>query len=214
MNVTEALSARRSIRAFKPDPIPTDTMHAILNAAIRTPSWANSQPWEIYVAQGKTLSNIKSEFLRNYSTGENAGPELSRPTDWPESAKKRQKELYPDMVRDCGDAVKQFGELNNKLFNAPAVIYLCMDKILAHWSVFDLGAFTQSIMLLAVEHGLGTIPAVTLVNYPQVIRNALNIPDNLTVIFGIAIGYVDNDNAINHFCSARSPIEEVVKFFD
>jgi nitroreductase len=53
MDVTQALMTRSSIRAFLPDPIDRETMLKLLNAAIRTPSWANSQPWEVYIAQGK-----------------------------------------------------------------------------------------------------------------------------------------------------------------
>ncbi len=205
---------RSSIRAFLPDPIDRETMQKIMNAAIRTPSWANSQPWEVYIAQGETLNAIKTEYTNNYVNGINGSPEIARPAEWTEAAKKRQQGLYPDMVRDCGDAAGQFGELNRGLFNAPAVIYICMDKLLSQWSMFDLGAFAQSVMLTAVEFGLSTIPAITLVNFPEVLHRILGIPNNLSVVLGIAIGYSDKDNGINNFRSARSPVEEVVRFFD
>jgi nitroreductase len=117
------------------------------------------------------------------------------------------------MVRDCGDAVTQFGELNNSMFHAPAVIYLCMDKLLSQWSLFDLGAFSQSLMLAALEYGLGTIPAGTLTNYPDVLHRLLDIPENQIVVIGIAVGYADNDCAINRFHSARSPLDEFARFF-
>ena len=79
------------------------------------------------------------------------------------------------MLRDCGSAVDQFGILNQTMFNAPAVIYICMDKILSEWSLYDIGAFSQSIMLAAVEQGLSTIPAITLMLYPDVLRRELKI---------------------------------------
>jgi hypothetical protein len=60
---------------------------------------------------------------------------VPRPTQWPESAKKRTKQLRPDMVRDCGGDADQFGMLNQTMFNAPAVIYICMDKTLTEWSL-------------------------------------------------------------------------------
>ncbi len=205
---------RSSIRAFLPDPIDRETMLKLLNAAIRTPSWANSQPWEVYIAQGKTLDAIKEEYKSNYEKGVSANPEIARPTQWTEAAKKRQQGLYPDMLRDCGDAAGQFGELNKSMFRAPAVIYLCMDKMLSQWSLFDLGAFSQSVMLAAVEYGLSTIPAITLVSFPEVLHRILGIPDNLSVVLGIAIGYMDSGNKINNFRSARSPVGEVVRFFD
>jgi nitroreductase len=88
-----------------------------------------------------------------------------------------------------------------------------MDKVLSQWSLYDIGAYSQSFMLAAVEQGLSTIPAITLAQYPKVLRRELNIPDNLIITIGIALGYADKDNKINNFHSSRSPLEETVHFF-
>jgi nitroreductase len=69
-------------------------------------------------------------------------------------------------------------------------------------------------MLAAVEQGLSTIPAITLMLYPDVLRRELRIPDSLKLTIGIAIGYADNANRINNFTSARDPIGETVRFLD
>jgi nitroreductase len=212
MTVSEALNGRRSMRAFLPDPVPRDTLVKILKDAAHSPSWGNSQPWEIFVAEGETLKKIKAAYAKCYADAVKSEPELSRPVEWTEAIKKRQQGLYPDMVRDCGDATQQFGALNQRMFDASAVVFLCKDKILNHWSVFDLGGYSQSLMLSAHESGLGSIVAVTLVNYPEVLREELNVPDNLQLIVGIAIGYVDERNAINNFKSARSSLDENVTF--
>ena len=213
MTVTEALNARRSIRAYLPKPIEREKLNAILEVAARTPSWANSQPWETFVAEGETLERIKAGFLEQYAAATPAAPETPRPQQWTEAALERQRGLYPDMVRDCGDGVQQFGALNKNFFYAPAVIYICVDKMLCEWSLYDIGAYTQSIMLAAVEHGLDTIPAINVVIYPEVLRREMDIPENLKVTIGIAIGYADKDNTINNFNSARSPLSETVRFF-
>ena len=52
-SVTEALTTRRTIRAFKPDRIDRDLLVKILEPALHAPSWANTQPWEIVVAAGR-----------------------------------------------------------------------------------------------------------------------------------------------------------------
>lgn len=214
MNVTQALNARHSIRAFLPDPVEQEKLTAVLEAAAQAPSWANSQPWEAFVATGDTLARIKEKYQKKYAEKAPAAQEIPHPAEWPESARKRQKQLGPDMVRDCGDAAEQFGLLNRALFNAPAVVYLCMDKILSPWSLFDMGAYSQSLMLAAIEQGLSTMPAIMLVYYPDVVRSELNIPDNLKIVIGIAIGYADKDNRINDFVSSRSPLSETVHFLD
>jgi nitroreductase len=214
MNVNDALNARRSTRAFLSVPIEKEKLYAVLEAAVRTPSWANSQPWELFVATGGTLERIKNGYRQKYAEKATAAPETPRPAEWPQSAKLRQQQLRPDMERDCGDAVQQFGALNQNMFNAPAVIYVCMEKMLSEWSLYDIGAYSQSLMLAAVEQGLATIPAITLVLYPDVLRRELKIPDNLKITIGIAIGYADKDNKINNFRSGRSPLNETVRFLD
>ena len=214
MNVSEAIHARHSIRAFLSNPVEKEKLTAVLEEASHTPSWANTQPWEIFVATGETLGKIKAGYRQKYADKAVVVPETPRPREWSESAKKRQQQLHPDMVRDCGSAVEQFGMLNQSMFNAPAVIYVCMDKVLSEWSLYDIGAFSQSIMLAATEQGLATIPAITLVLYPDVLRREMKIPDNLKLTIGIAIGYADRDNRINDFVSGRRPISETVHFCD
>ncbi|MBN7771794.1 nitroreductase [Clostridium aminobutyricum] len=214
MNVIEALNSRHSTRAFLPKPVGKEELLAVLEAAVRAPSWANSQPWEVFVAMGDTLESIKKGYKQKYADKAVAAPETPRPANWSEAAIRHQKQLHPDMVRDCGDVVEQFGALNQSMFNAPAVIYICMDKVLSEWSMYDIGAYAQSIMLAAIERGLSTVPAITLMLYPDVLRRELKIPDNLQLTIGIAIGYADKENKINSFISSRSPIDETVRFFE
>lgn len=208
MTVSEALQTRRSCRAFRPEPVDRDLILAVLNDAMRTPSWANSQPWELFVAGGEVLEGIRRAYLENYRNHVPARPDLPRPTAWPEAVKNRQKELVDGVALAAGEAAKQFGELNQTLFHAPAVIYLCMEKSLSAWSVFDLGALSQSILLAAAGRGLSSIPAVTLVHYPEVLRSRLGIPDDLSVVFGIAVGYEDVQHPINRFRSERRPVSD------
>ena len=210
MNVTEAMLSRRSIRAYKPDEVDKAVIMEILEKAARTPSWANTQPWTVFVAAGKTLERIRNSYAENYKNAVTPVTDIPRPAEWPQAAKERTMGLRPDMLRDCGDAANQFGEMNQRIFDAPAVIYLCVDKMFSQWSLYDLGAYSQSVMLLAREYGLSTIPAITSVSYPDILRRELDIPDNLNVAIGIPIGYADENNGINNFHSSRSPTSETV----
>lgn len=214
MNVIEALSARHSVRAFLPKQVEKQKLDAILEAAVRTPSWANSQPWELFIATGATLDRIRKGYAGKYAEKAEVITEIPRPAQWPDSCVKRREQLQPGMARDCGDAAKEFGTLNQAIFNAPAAIYICVDKILGEWALYDVGAYTQSLMLAAVHHGLDTIPAYTMMLYPDVLRKELKIPDNLKLAIGIAIGYADKEHGINKFSSERSPLGETVRFLD
>ena len=162
------------------------------------------------MAGGDTLKKINQAYLESHRSNVPASPDIPRPKNWPESINARRQELMSGISQAAGEAAKQFGQLNQKFFQAPAVIYLCLDKSLTTWSVFDLGAISQSIMLAAVENGLATIPAVTLVHYPEILRSELNIPDNFSIVLGIAIGYEDKEHPINNFRSTRRPLADVV----
>jgi nitroreductase len=211
MNVSEALQTRHSCRAFKPKEVEKDTILAILNDALRAPSWGNTQPWEIWVAGGELLTEINQAFLSNKKDHVPTTTDITRPVKWTADANEHMKNFLSDISHIAQDSAKTFAELNDRFFYAPAVIYICMDKILSSWSMFDLGGLSQSIMLAATERGLATMPAVQLVHYPEILRSKLEIPDNLSIVLGIAIGYEDEQNPFSKFVSTRSQIADVVK---
>jgi nitroreductase len=68
-------------------------------------------------------------------------------------------------------------------------------------------------MLLATEQGLGTIPALMPVLYPDVLRKALGLPENKLFVIGIPIGYPDWNHPANSFRSSREPLDKMVKFY-
>lgn len=216
MNVKEALSTRRAYRVFKPDPVDRETILDLLNDANQTPSWANTQPWEVFAVGGELLKEIRQAYIENTKNKVPLSFDIPRPGSWPEPARERMKELMSGVTNLGDNAGKLFGELNQTLFHAPAVIFLCMDKSLSSWSMFDLGAFSQSVMLAATERGLATVPAVELVHYPEVLRSKLNIPDHLSVVFGIALGYADEAHPVNQLKTTRRPLSEaaVIKGFE
>jgi len=214
LTVSEALEARHSTRAFLPTPVEKDKLEAVLKAAAHTPSWANSQPWEVFVATGDTLDRIRKGYSEKYEQKAKPSPETPRPLKWSKAAIGFRDQLRPGMARDCGDAAGLFHVLNQTMFSAPAVMYICMDKILSEWSLYDIGAYSQSIMLAAAELGLATIPAITLMLFPDVLRRELKIPENFKLTIGIAIGYEDKEHGINRFVSDRKSLDETVRYCD
>jgi nitroreductase len=218
MDVIDALSTRFTARAFKRDPIDRKTLEKVMEAALRAPSWANTQPWEVYVAGGEVLNRLREAYLANLKDCAARNPDLAAPKQWPPPHLMRMEALKSERMatiqRVCLDnsVLKDLPEMNYHFFHAPVVAYICMDKTLTPWSIFDLGLFSQSLMLAARHYGLDSAPAVTLVAHPDLIRKELKIPDDLSIIIGIALGYADAGHPQNQYRTTRRTIQEAVTF--
>jgi nitroreductase len=53
MEFWQAITERKSIRIFKPDPVPRELIEKVLEAGMLAPSSANMQPWEFVVICGE-----------------------------------------------------------------------------------------------------------------------------------------------------------------
>ncbi|HPA38737.1 MAG TPA: nitroreductase family protein, partial [Phenylobacterium sp.] len=53
MKFDEVIKGRRSIRGYKPDPVPRKLIEEIIELAMRAPSSMNTQPWNFYVVTGE-----------------------------------------------------------------------------------------------------------------------------------------------------------------
>jgi nitroreductase len=219
MDVTRAIKERKSIRAFKPDPVPLDLIRKIMEQALRAPSWANTQPWEFAVAAGKKLKAIEEGFVKRGV--QDPESEVSRPYEFPEPYMGRIRALQ---TKEREERSKE--DIENMFFNnfrhygAPACIYLLVGKNFVYqekgvnvWSMYDCGSVVQNIMLLATNYGLGTIAQAQAVVYPDIIRKELGIPEDKLIALGIAIGYEDKTNPINKEHRSREPLDKIAKFY-
>jgi nitroreductase len=226
MDVIEAIKERKSIRAFKPDPVPLDMLKKILEQAQRAPSWANTQPWEFAVATGKKLKAIQDAFVKKgMGPMQNSQSEVARPYDFPEPYSTRIKKMQVQENRGrTSQATKEEIEArfsnNFRHYGATTCIYLLVGKNFIYqekgvnvWSMFDCGAVEQNIMLLATNYGLGTIAQAMAVVYPDIIRKELGIPEDKLIALGIAIGYPDWKNQVNDDFRGREPLDEITKFY-
>jgi nitroreductase len=217
MDVLEAVTSRYTCRAFKPDPVDRDILLKIIENATHSPSWANTQPWEVYIAGGEVLESIRKGYMESFRSDVPTDPNIPFMSEWPPQHQERMNELGIKLYKHIGiskgdkEAIEASWKLNFKLFGAPIVIYLCMHETLSEWSMFDLGSLSQSIMLAAQEFGIDSAPAVNLVAYPKIIREEIGIPDELSIVIGIALGYKDNESSQNTFRSNRRPLDDVVR---
>jgi nitroreductase len=214
MDVIEAILARHSVRDFSSRPVAKETIMKILETATRSPSGGNGQPWEVFVATGATMEKIRKMYQERFQGGAGgpAGPPPSQPAFIQERMSTIRNERLKLLGLDPDDPAsgKVFMEWGARLFGAPALVVICMDKALS--SNLDIGLFAQTICLAAQGCGVDSFIAGAFVAQPDVLRQALEIPGSLNIIAGIGLGYLNPKSIINTYRSPRRPIQEVVRY--
>lgn len=215
MDVTEAMRARKSFRAFTDEPIGNDVIATLLEKASRAPSGGNLQPWRVYVVNGDAMTafrNIPQEGI--FEPAEYAiYPEgLKEPH---RSARFRVGEqMYALLGIPREDKVARLRRLaeNFNFFGAPAGIFCFVDRQMGppQWS--DLGMFLQSFMLLATEAGYGTCAQEIWSTRPRTVADFVKADPALMLFCGVAIGKPDHSAPVNTLVSERFAVEEFATF--
>ncbi len=215
MKLEEAIRGRRSIRAFKPDPVSKETLQKIMEVAIQTGSSANMQPWTFDIVGGQALEKLREAMSERTRAGGEANTEVPIYTSQGVYHERRRKvlgKMYDALGISREESEKRLFWLMkmDRFLEAPALIVLSLEKAVAPWTIMDAGMIMDAIMLLAYNHGLGTCAMGRAVQYPDILRKQLNIPDNKLIVIGIAIGHPDMDAAVNKFRSDRESLETFV----
>ncbi|MCW8964592.1 MAG: nitroreductase [Gammaproteobacteria bacterium] len=219
MKVSQAVTERHSVRAFTNQAVSEDIIKDILRDAGRSPSGANTQPWHVVVltgaAKGRLQDRIESAF-RNGDRGNMDYPYY--PEIWEEPYKARRLacgfQLYDALGIAREDKQRRMDQwvANYRAFDAPVMMIFLIEDVMQTGSYMDYGMFLQSVMLLALEQGLGTCPQAALAEYPDIVRDELSLDDNVRVLCGMALGYEDCDAVVNRYRTPREPVENYVTF--
>jgi nitroreductase len=211
VNVSEAVAARTSVRAFRADPVPGEVVREILEAAAKAPSGGNLQPWRVYALAGEPLAAFKAAVATN-PFGETPEYDVYPPNLWEPFRTRRfqnGEDLYATLGIPREDKPARLRQLakNAGFFGAPVGIFFCLDRKLGPPQWADLGMYMQNVMLLAVERGLDTCPQEYWARYPQTVATFLGLPDDHMLFAGMAMGWRDPDAPINALKAARDPFE-------
>lgn len=223
MELFEAIKTRKSIRAYKPEPIPMETLTDLLNVALRSPSGVNSQPWEFFIVKGEALDELGRACVKRFNERAEPAPDL------PIADKKhgetglkgiyweRQvtvaKQLFQSLGIAKGDVkgVQAHAESMYRFYDAPALIIIVMDEFLKPtWPVMDIGIISQTIALAALEYGLGTCIMRAAVDFPETVRKVVGIPQAKKLMVGLTIGFPDWDHPLNRLVSEREKLENLL----
>ncbi|MFC1981820.1 nitroreductase [Chloroflexota bacterium] len=220
MNLVEAICTRKSIRGYKPDPVPKEVLREILEIASRSPSPLNTQPWDITVITGQVLDNIKRGNIQMLNSGAARNPEVDlRPYEG--KYRQRQVDVAIELFRLMGIARedkekrREWRQKGCLFYNAPAAIILSVDKSLdgLPFMLLSIGAIMQTICLVALDYGLATCIEGQSLWFPEIVRKFAGISESKRMIISITIGYPDWDFPANALETKREPTESFVSWF-
>ena len=215
MDVTESVNRRKSIRAFRSDPVGNDVIARLLTTASRAPSGGNVQPWRIYVLNGEAMTLFRA-FIADRPIEPPAYDIYPKSLTEPyrSSRFKVGEDMYAliGIPRDEKPARLMQMAKNYDFFGAPAALFCFVEQQMGppQWS--DLGMFLQTFMLLAQEAGLETCPQEAWAVYQQSVSEFVGSPENQRLFCGVAIGHADWDHPINALQTEREPLEVFARF--
>ncbi len=192
MTLHEAIFNRRSIRRYLPDAIPRDVIGRLFEAASWAPSAHNRQPWRFCVVE----SVERKEQL----------------------ARAMGRQLRADLEADGLDEAviaADVGRSYARMTSAPVLIVVCFslvdmdvypDEKRAHNEVIMAVQSTamagQNLLLMAHEQGLGACWMCAPLFVPDIVRDALELPEDWQPQGVIALGYAAQERE-----KTRQPME-------
>ncbi|MFE6966341.1 nitroreductase [Agromyces sp. NPDC057679] len=193
----EAVSSRRSVRAFSDAPVPRETLERVLRAAARAPSSGNLQPWHVFVVAGEPLAELKRHATTRALAGD-PGDEREYPMYPADLASPyldrfaiAASQRYEALGVERGDPERptKIAALNSAAFGAPVVLFCYVDRAMGPGQWADVGMFLQTVMLLLRAEGLHSCPQVMWTMYRNTVRDAVGAADGLVLVCGVSVGY-------------------------
>ena len=221
--VDQAITSRRSVRAFLPTPVAREDIEAILDVARRAPSGSNTQPWKVYVLTGESKARLSESVLAAYDH-----PEVDTlhreeypyyPRTWIDPYQSRRRKVGWDLYGLLGIARADKERMhaqharNFRFFDAPVALFFTLDRVMTHGAWLDCGMFLQGVMTAARARGLDTCPQAAFVPFHRIITEHLGIPANEQLVCGMSLGHADPDAIENRLVTERASVAEFARFF-
>lgn len=131
MDLIKAIMERKSIRAFKPDPVSREKVKEVLDIAINAPSAINLQPWEFTVVMGEEKARLSRKLVKLYREKQiSCSPGNVKPLA--DSFTRRgvaSFELMNPILEQFGTDFNRFiNEGSCNFYGAPTAIILCLES--------------------------------------------------------------------------------------
>ena len=220
MEFDEVVAGRRSIRGFKPDPLPKALIREIVGLATRAPSSMNTQPWHLHAVAGEALDRIREGNTERNLAGVPASREIRLHGGYQGIHRERQKhiaaQLFDAMDIDWGDKArrKDWVLRGFRQFDAPVSVVVTFDKALDNndIAIFDCGAVVNALVNAAWSRGVGAVINGQGIMQSPVVREYAGIPEGEVIMSCVAMGFPLDDFAANDVVSTRRDVNDVVRF--
>ncbi len=220
MEFDEVVLGRRSIRGYRPDPVPQALIREVLEIAMRAPSSMNTQPWNFYVITGQPLDRIRAGNTERMVAGAPQSREFRTGEAFVGMHRERQigvaKQLFGAMgiERDDKDRRQDWVLRGFRQFDAPVCVIVTYDKVLAGSddTPFDCGAVATALVNAAWSRGLGTVINSQGIMQSPVVREHAGIADDQVIMKSIALGWPDESFPANAVVSSRKSVDEAAVF--
>lgn len=215
MEFNDVYNQERVTRKFTNRKVNEKLLAKIIERAQQSPSLLNSQPWKVYILAGEALAGLKKEVKKQIDTGVDPHEDFAKmlSLNWESFPSQNLAAVGASQPYFFHNKMDLFEDSNNTMFNAQDVVFLTIPKAPPAWSVYDLGIFSQSIMLLAINEGIAVMPAHSMVSYPELVRKYAEIPNDELVGMAIGLGYKDKSAEVNDpkYIPARLPFKKIYK---
>lgn len=222
--VDQAITSRRSVRAFLPTPVAREDIEAILDVARRAPSGSNTQPWKVYVLTGESKTRLSESVLAAYDH-----PEVDTlhreeypyyPRTWIDPYQSRRRkvgwDLYGLLGIERADKERMHAQhaRNFRFFDAPVGIIFTIDRVMEQGSWLDYGMFLEAVMVGARARGIDTCPQAAFTQFHRIIAEHLALTDDEMVVCGMSMGYANLAAVENTLITERAPVSDFTRFLD
>ena len=226
--VDQVINSRHSVRAYLDKPVCPEMLKDILNVASRAPSGTNTQPWKVYVVQGKKrveliekVCDAQQKLFENPALAEQYKETFAYyPEQWISPFIDRRREngwgLYGLLNIQKGEKEKMARQQlrNYQLFDAPVGLFFTVNKAMGIGSKMDIAMMIQNVMLATKARGLDTCPQAAWNHFHQIVSDTLHFPEDEELVCGMALGHADPNDIVNSFITPRVPAEEFTVFLD
>ncbi|MEX0604520.1 MAG: nitroreductase [Marinobacter sp.] len=218
MTLVDAITTRRSVRGFLPEPVSDDVLTSIFELARTSPSNCNTQPWTCYVASGELKDRLREQFLQRQEDGVPGTPDFGYVSKFEGEYRKRQVDcavaLYNEMgiARDDKAGRLRAVRRNFEFFDAPHILFLGMDRRFGSTIALDVGIYAQTLILAMNAFGVSSCAMGSMRAYPDLVREAFSLDEQTGILLGISFGYEDPDVPANRTQTTREPLSDTVMF--